>query len=147
MAALSGFGAVNYPYTSMTIFMRPVSKGHMQALERRLIQNMDLIVAKKKKIALAIRDQQVSVCGKLLQSGTSRLVAEEGSCNLRPQVSDCGKSLAIWNQQVTGCVNVLLSRIMKLELCGKLLPSRTSRLVTVERSAIPDQQVSLCGKP
>ena len=26
MAALSGFGAVNYPYTSMTIFMRPVRK-------------------------------------------------------------------------------------------------------------------------
>ncbi|KAF2347439.1 Golgi pH regulator conserved domain [Trinorchestia longiramus] len=60
MAALSGFGAVNYPYTSMTIFMRPVSKGHMQAIERRLLQNMDLIVAKKKKIALAKHRNPVS---------------------------------------------------------------------------------------
>jgi len=38
MAALSGFGAVNYPYTSMTIFMRPVRKGHMQVVENCMIQ-------------------------------------------------------------------------------------------------------------
>ncbi|ROT84569.1 G protein-coupled receptor 89, partial [Penaeus vannamei] len=41
MAALSGFGAVNYPYTSMNIFMRPVTKYDIQAQERRLLQTID----------------------------------------------------------------------------------------------------------
>lgn len=53
MALLSGFGAVNYPYSSMAYFMRPVSYGDVQAIERRLLQTMDMIVAKKKRIALA----------------------------------------------------------------------------------------------
>lgn len=53
MALLSGFGAVNYPYSSMAYFMRPVSYADVQAIERRLLQTMDMIVAKKKRIALA----------------------------------------------------------------------------------------------
>ena len=57
MAALSGFGAVNYPYTSMNIFMRPVTKSDIMALERRLLQTFDVIVNKKKRIALAEREQ------------------------------------------------------------------------------------------
>ncbi|KAJ8667801.1 hypothetical protein QAD02_009464 [Eretmocerus hayati] len=53
MALLSGFGAVNYPYSSMACFMRPVSYADVQAIERRLLQTMDMIIAKKKRIALA----------------------------------------------------------------------------------------------
>ncbi|XP_043279150.1 Golgi pH regulator [Venturia canescens] len=53
MALLSGFGAVNYPYSSMACFMRPVSYSDVQSVERRLLQTMDMIVAKKKRIALA----------------------------------------------------------------------------------------------
>lgn len=60
MAALSGFGAVNYPYTSMNIFMRPVTKYDIQAQERRLLQTIDVIVSKKKRIALAERERQTS---------------------------------------------------------------------------------------
>ncbi|XP_034234269.1 Golgi pH regulator isoform X2 [Thrips palmi] len=59
MALLSGFGAVNYPYTSMAYFMRQVSPGDIQAIEKRLMQTMDLIVVKKKRIALAKRGVQV----------------------------------------------------------------------------------------
>lgn len=57
MAFLSGFGAVNYPYSSMAYFMRPVSINDIQTLERRLLQTMDMIVAKKKRIALAKRGE------------------------------------------------------------------------------------------
>lgn len=57
MAALSGFGAVNYPYTSMNIFMRPVTKQDIQAQERRLMQTLDVIVNKKKRVALAERER------------------------------------------------------------------------------------------
>lgn len=52
MAILSGFGAVNYPYTSMTYFIRPVSQTDVITLERRLLLTMDMILAKKKRIAV-----------------------------------------------------------------------------------------------
>ncbi|KAI0227171.1 Golgi pH regulator [Lamellibrachia satsuma] len=58
MAVLSGFGAVNYPYTSMAYFLRTVSDADIQMLERRLMQTMDMIVMKKKRIALADREVQ-----------------------------------------------------------------------------------------
>lgn len=51
MAVLSGFGAVNAPYTYMTIFMRPVENIQAQQLEKRLTHAMDLIVSKKRKMA------------------------------------------------------------------------------------------------
>lgn len=59
MALLSGFGAVNYPYTSMAYFMRPVTFADVQGIERRLLQTMDMIVAKKKRIALAKKGEVV----------------------------------------------------------------------------------------
>lgn len=52
MAILSGFGAVNYPYTSMTYFIHPVSQSDVLNVERRLLQTMDMLVVKKKRIAL-----------------------------------------------------------------------------------------------
>uniref|UniRef100_V9IGI9 G protein-coupled receptor 89 n=1 Tax=Apis cerana TaxID=7461 RepID=V9IGI9_APICE len=53
MALLSGFGAVNYPYTSMAYFMRPVTYADVQAIEKRLLQTMDMIVAKKEKNSIS----------------------------------------------------------------------------------------------
>lgn len=53
MALLSGFGAVNYPYTSMAIFMRPVIAADVALVERRLTQTFEMILAKKKRIVLA----------------------------------------------------------------------------------------------
>ena len=58
MALLSGFGAVNYPYTSMNMFMRRVSGEDVNKIERKLLQTMDMIALKKKKIALAERDKR-----------------------------------------------------------------------------------------
>ena len=49
MAVLSGFGAVNYPYVTMTYFMVPVSDSKVQAVERRIMQTMDMILAKRKR--------------------------------------------------------------------------------------------------
>uniref|UniRef100_A0ABM0M8F4 Acid trehalase-like protein 1-like n=1 Tax=Saccoglossus kowalevskii TaxID=10224 RepID=A0ABM0M8F4_SACKO len=48
MALLSGFGAVNCPYTYMSYFMRHVSDGDIQAHERKFMQIMDMILTKKK---------------------------------------------------------------------------------------------------
>ncbi|XP_014287476.1 Golgi pH regulator isoform X1 [Halyomorpha halys] len=55
MALLSGFGAVNYPYTSMAYFMRNVTPTDVLNIEKRLMQTMDMILAKKKRIALSKR--------------------------------------------------------------------------------------------
>ena len=52
MAILSGFGAVNYPYTSMTYFIHPVSQSDVINIERRLLQTIDMLIVKKKRIAL-----------------------------------------------------------------------------------------------
>lgn len=55
MAILSGFGAVNCPYTYMSYFMRHVTDADIATVERRLMQTMELIIAKKKRIALSRR--------------------------------------------------------------------------------------------
>lgn len=55
MALLSGFGAVNCPYTYMSYFLRNVTDADILALERRLLQTMDMIISKKKRIAVAHR--------------------------------------------------------------------------------------------
>jgi hypothetical protein len=43
MAVLSGFGAVNVPYTSMHYFLRPISAAEVMSWEKRLMQNYNLI--------------------------------------------------------------------------------------------------------
>lgn len=55
MAILSGFGAVNCPYTYMSYFMRHVTDADISNVERRLMQTVELIIAKKKRIALTKR--------------------------------------------------------------------------------------------
>ena len=64
MALLSGFGAVNYPYTSMNMFMRSVSADDVTKIERKLLQTMEMIALKKKKIALAQRDKRERARGR-----------------------------------------------------------------------------------
>lgn len=78
MALLSGFGAVNYPYTSMAYFMRVVTANDVLNMEKKLIQTLDVIIMKKKRIALAMKEKQQSGSGRqtsgiwgMLQSVTS----------------------------------------------------------------------------
>lgn len=52
MAILSGFGAVNFPFTNMSYFIHPVTQNDVINTERRLMQTMDMILVKKKRIAL-----------------------------------------------------------------------------------------------
>ncbi|XP_024430346.1 Golgi pH regulator A isoform X2 [Desmodus rotundus] len=55
VALLSGFGAVNCPYTYMSYFLRNVTDIDILALERRLLQTMDMIISKKKRMAMTRR--------------------------------------------------------------------------------------------
>ena len=86
MALLSGFGAVNYPYTSMNIFMRSVTQDDVIKIERKLLQTMEMISMKvwisrhqnystfliflqKKKIALAEREKRDRARGRTETDG------------------------------------------------------------------------------
>ncbi|XP_068208394.1 Golgi pH regulator-like [Palaemon carinicauda] len=110
MAALSGFGAVSYPYTSMNIFMRPVTKQDIQSQERRLLQTIDVIVSKKKRIALAERERHTSKIQD--DSGSSSRIwglLRSVTTSTRPQ----GESLTAIKQEVAALEE--LSRQLFLE--------------------------------
>ncbi|KAI9217811.1 Abscisic acid G-protein coupled receptor-domain-containing protein [Blastocladiella britannica] len=50
MAVLSGFGAVNSPYTTMTYFMRSVSESDVKIAERNFVCSVDALFNKKKRV-------------------------------------------------------------------------------------------------
>jgi hypothetical protein len=52
MAFLSGFGAVNAPYTCMAYFARHVTIEDVQQMEKKLKQTHEMIVVKKRRLLL-----------------------------------------------------------------------------------------------
>ncbi|KAL1240303.1 Golgi pH regulator [Trichinella spiralis] len=55
MAMLSGFGAVNCPYTYMSYFMQNITDSDVRNMERRYLKTIDMILTKKKKLLLERR--------------------------------------------------------------------------------------------
>jgi len=53
MAILSGFGAVNGPYTYLAYFLRSIDEHEIVVLERRCLQTMERLLGRKKRLVLA----------------------------------------------------------------------------------------------
>lgn len=89
MAILSGFGAVNCPYEYLSVFWRRIGEDEIAFLEKRLLHNMEILLAKKKRRAFEQRavarrriagDAQSTSARSLLNPlGWFRRNAKEGS--------------------------------------------------------------------
>uniref|UniRef100_T1KIS1 Abscisic acid G-protein coupled receptor-like domain-containing protein n=2 Tax=Tetranychus urticae TaxID=32264 RepID=T1KIS1_TETUR len=88
MALLSGFGAVNYPYTSMTYFMRVVTLADVTSLEKKLLRTYDLIAMKKKRIILIEKDSR-SPSSTSLWTSVIQTFSSSGSESVSQLRSDC----------------------------------------------------------
>lgn len=66
MALLSGFGAVNYPYTSMTFFMKHVTQKDISQLEKKLMHTYENIATMKRRVAETRRNSSRSDSTSLL---------------------------------------------------------------------------------
>lgn len=55
MAVLSGFGAVNCPYEYLSVFWRRIADEDIEFLEKRLRHNIDIVLAKKKRLVFESR--------------------------------------------------------------------------------------------
>jgi len=53
MAFLSGYGAVNVPYTYLSYFLRNVTENDIAQVERQLLHTTDKLITKKKRLLLA----------------------------------------------------------------------------------------------
>ncbi|CRK94869.1 CLUMA_CG008361, isoform A [Clunio marinus] len=92
MAILSGFGAVNFPFTNMTYFIHPVTPNDVYSTERKLMQTIDMILAKKKRIAVERRNRQkqpntTSSFWGLIKSVTNSSTNSENIGQLRLEIS------------------------------------------------------------
>ena len=52
LGVLSGFGMVHFPYTTVRIFHRAIPDAEVSSLERRLVQSVETIVERKKRIEI-----------------------------------------------------------------------------------------------
>ncbi|DAZ98673.1 TPA: hypothetical protein N0F65_008799 [Lagenidium giganteum] len=110
MAILSGFGAVNCPYEYMAFFWRRVAEEDIAFIEKRLRHNLDILIAKKKRLVF----EQIAMSRRRAGSGGTR----QGSFG-----SMVSKALSLFRSSATEetYIKSLETEIETLESLGKEL--------------------------
>lgn len=58
LGVLSGFGAVHFPYTTVRIFHRAIPDAEVSSLERRLVQSVETVIERKKRLVTLQREME-----------------------------------------------------------------------------------------
>lgn len=109
MALLSGFGAVNCPYTYSSYFLRHVTDSDIQLMERKLLQTNEMIISKKKRLAIVKRHKLMQQSNN--DTGNTGIWARIRSAT--SPMSSSGENTAQLQQDII--VNEELSRQLFLE--------------------------------
>ncbi len=110
MAILSGFGAVNSPYATLSFFLRQVKDADIQAAEKKYLQTLDMILNKKRRILISqVRqrntNEQSSRVGGFMRKMFNTMTNGIGMGS---------ESISMLRQEITGLEN--LSRQLFLDI-------------------------------
>merc|ERR1712146_603958 len=129
VAAISGFGAVNFPFRSMHSFLQPVTQKQVVDVEQRLLRTMRLIATKKRLVLnlqqgqRLVKDAPSSLGAKLLSTAWAA-VGEPIASALGG-----GNSVALERRRLRGEIEALesFSRELFIEL-DELIRARLREL-------------------
>lgn len=99
-----GFGAVNAPYTCLNVFMHPVNDEQIENTQKKLLQNMEILVSKKKRLYLVRRYVKwLPIRATASAHRTAMLCSDMSTAIFTRQSTDTGAALwrRIWGS-VTG---------------------------------------------
>eukprot|EP00898_Chlorokybus_atmophyticus_P004678 jgi/Chlat1/5210/Chrsp33S00395 len=97
MAVLSGFGAVNLPYTYLSLFLRHIDASDIMALERQLLHAVEASAQKRKQIAMTALDAESALSAPPVAETKSFMQRLVGTVVSAP--SDVRQDMALLKQQ------------------------------------------------
>jgi hypothetical protein len=115
LGVLSGFGAVHFPYTTMRVFNRAIPDAEVSSLERRLVQSVETIVERKKRVVTLRNDMAREESGAAASSA-----ATSGSGSLFGKLASSLRLPGLARGRANQLIN-LSSEIDALETVNKTL--------------------------
>lgn len=89
IGVLSGFGAVNYPYTSMKYFQRAVNPHDIRQIKEKLLRNYRKIIDNKKTIAIKKAEAKPQKFSRSMLWGTLDFLRQSDSASITELKARC----------------------------------------------------------